>query len=288
MRKLPRKNDHSDLGASIGLRPIFRNETQEQKFSWIEIITDNYLNVHKRHWNELEIFRKDSELVCHGVGLNIGGTDELDFDYLLKLKDFFNHFEPAWVSDHMCWTSILGHQSFDLLPLPYNQESLKHLTNRIQKVQDFTKREWVFENPSVYLEVPNSEMSEGEFFKELHGRTGCRFLLDLNNIQVTSYNLKIDSKKLLAEWPLDAVSQIHLAGGSYTESHLIDTHNQIVESAVWDLFKELIKKTGPLPTLIEWDRDFPEFQVLMRQQQLAQGILNESARIPEAFLPAAP
>lgn len=279
---------HPMLSASIGWRPALNDSLKQLKLAWIEVISDDYLKVDRRHWTELESLRKSSELVCHGVNLNIGGTDPLNLEYLTALKRFFDFFQPAWVSDHICWTGVLGEQSFDLLPLPYNPESLKHLVSRIHKVQDFTGREWVFENPSIYLQPENSVISEGEFFKELNRQTGCKFLLDLNNIHVSSYNLKLDAKKFLLEWPLEAVVQFHLAGGSYVNDYLIDTHDRPIESSVWELFHVALQKIGPRPTLIEWDRGFPDFQVLLNQQLKAQRMLNECAGLSNTFLSATP
>ena len=288
MRTTPKRNKNADLGASIGLRPVFSQALQNLKLPWLEVISDNYLKVHRRHWSQLESIRKDSALVCHGINLNIGGTDPLNLEYLSELKNFFDYFEPAWISDHLCWTSVLKNQSFDLLPIPYTQETLDHLVSRIHQAQEFIGREWVFENPSIYTSTSETEMTEGAFFRELHLKTGCQFLLDLNNIHVSCFNLKREPKKILSDWPLEAVAQIHLAGGSYVDDLLIDTHSQQIENTVWDLFKDVLQKTGPLPTLIEWDRDFPEFQVLIEQRQLAQRILDEFARISETFLPRTP
>ncbi len=288
MRTRPRKNNHSELGASIGLRPALSQPLQTLNLKWVEVISDDYIGIDRRNWLDLEKHREKSEIVFHGVGLDIGGTDPLDLNYLASLKSLFAHFEPSWVSDHICWTNVLGHPSFDLLPLPYNQECLEHLCGRIHFAQDYCARTWTFENPSLYLLPENSDMSEGDFFSELQQKTGCNFLLDLNNIHVSSHNLKLDTQKILKGWPFHAVVQFHLAGALKDHDYLIDTHNQIVSEPVWKLFREVLKITGPKPCLIEWDRDFPEFQVLFNQYSKAQGILDEFARVPDSILPAAP
>ncbi len=270
--------------ASLGLRAPFFSETFDRKLPWLEIITDNYLGIDRRHWRELEAFRADSEFVFHGVNLNIGGTDPLDPRYVMELNELFDHFEPAWVSDHICWTAVAGHQSFDLLPLPLNQETLAHLSRRISQIQELTKRPWAFENPSLYIWPETSDMSEGEFFTELSAQTGCAYLLDVNNVYVTSHNLQKDPIQWLSDWPLDRVTQFHLAGGTHQNGLIIDTHNQPVEEIVWGLYKKIIRQTGPRPTIVEWDQDFPEFDVLLHQLNKAQEIINDSRRVSEIVL----
>ena len=292
LRKLPRNNffkgEASSLGASLGLRPILSQSIFDLKLDWLEIITDDFLNVDARHIKYLEKHRSNSQIVCHSVGLNIGSTDPLNLEYLNSLREFYKIIEPAWVSDHLCWTGVLGHPSFDLLPLPYNPESLEHLLPRIQKAQDCIGRNWVFENPSSYFEIENSEMSEGEFLSELTKRSGCELLLDINNVVVSGFNLKKDPDELIKDWPFDSVVQYHLAGASLLDEFMIDTHNQSIAEPVWTLFRKALKKTGPLPTLIEWDRDFPEFSIIHNQLKRAQGELIEFARLSNPFLPTAP
>lgn len=270
--------------SSLGLRNRFFQETFDLRLPWLEIVTDNYLGIDRRHWRELENFREHSEFVFHGVNLNIGGTDPLDPRYVMELNELFDYFEPAWVSDHICWTSIAGHQSFDLLPLPLNQETLDHLTRRITQIQELTKRQWTFENPSLYTWPEQSDMTEGDFLTELSDRTGCTYLLDINNVYVTCHNLKMDPIQWLSDWPLDKVAQFHLAGGTHQNGLIIDTHNQVVEDIVWRMFEKVLRKTGPRPTLLEWDQDYPEFHVLTNQLARAQGLLDESRRLSEIVL----
>ncbi|MGZ5280552.1 MAG: MNIO family bufferin maturase, partial [Pseudobdellovibrionaceae bacterium] len=212
-------------------------------------------------------------IVLHGVSLSIGSTDELNFQYLRNLKRLIDTIEPAWVSDHFCWTGVQGENLHDLLPLPYTQETIAHLVERIDQVQSFLKRQFVFENVSAYLSFSHSEMSEWQFLKEVAQKSGCGLLLDVNNIYVSSVNQNFDPMEFIKGIPIDQVQQIHLAGHSMADGGLIDTHDRPVIDEVWALYRQTLALTGTKPTLIEWDDQIPEFPILEAEALKAKSIL---------------
>lgn len=229
----------------------------------------------------LEFLKKIRELypiALHGVSLSIGSTDELNFEYLKNLKRLIHEMDPMWVSDHICWTGVNGENLHDLLPLPYTRESLQHLCERIDQVQNFLGRKMVFENVSAYLSFQHSEMSEWDFLGELSRRSGCRLLLDVNNIFVSSRNQNFDPVEFIKAIPPEQVQQIHLAGHSETNGILIDTHDAPVIDPVWDLYQIALKHLGPKATMIEWDDRIPDFPILEIEAFKAQKILQPFLR----------
>jgi len=205
------------------------------------------------------------------VAMSIGTVDPLNSEYLIKLKKLADEIEPAWISDHLCWTGVAHKNSHDLLPVPYTKEALKHIVSRIQQVQDFLGRPIALENPSTYLEFKTSCIPENEFIAEMARESGCHLLLDVNNIYVTCYNHRLDAKAYIDALPLDKVVQIHLSGHSNKGTHIIDTHDDHVVDGVWQLYKYVVHKGGRTPnTMVEWDDNIPQFDVLYAELSKAK------------------
>jgi uncharacterized protein len=264
------------VGIGLGLRTPHYNFILENnpKVSWFEAISENYMETAGgsggRSIAVLEKVRSVYPVVLHGVSLSIGSTDDLNFDYMNKLKRLISRIEPSWVSDHLCWTGVLGENMHDLLPLPYTEEVIKHLVERIHRVQEFLGREMVFENVSAYLSYKHSEMPEWEFIKEIAKRTGCGLLLDVNNVYVSSVNQNFRPLEFFKALPAEKIKQMHLAGHSRSGECLIDTHDAPVADPVWDLYGEAVRMFGKVPTLIEWDDKIPEFSVLQAEASRAK------------------
>ena len=181
--------------------------------------------------------------------------------------------EPAQVSEHLCWSSVGGRNFNDLLPLPYNDEALAHVCGRVARVQDLLGREIAFENVSAYVAFPDATMTESEFVASVARRTGCKLLLDVNNVYVNAVNHGFDADAYIAAIPPDAVAEYHLAGFDAGDLCLIDTHGAPISGDVWALFARTVRRIGPRPTLIEWDTDIPAFSVLKGEARTAQRIL---------------
>lgn len=197
-------------------------------------------------------------VALHGVSLSIGSTDPLQMGYLSRLKTLAEEVKAVWVSDHLCWTGTGGLNSHDLLPLPLHEASLQHLTTRIQQVQDFLGRPLVLENPSTYIEFRESTIWEPDFLRMLCERTGCKLLMDVNNIYVSSFNAGEDPVRRLKAMPFEHTTQFHLAGHQHCGTHIIDTHDQPVCDAVWELYRLAWQISGGRATLLEWDGAVPE------------------------------
>ena len=199
-------------------------------------------------------------VVLHGVSLSIGSTEPLNFAYLAKLKSLAAEIQAAWVSDHLCWTGVQGINTHDLLPLPLTQESLKHVVGRVIQVQDFLGRELVLENPSTYISFTQSTLSEPEFLRELCKQTGCKLLLDVNNVYVSAFNSGTHAVDYMEQFPCEHVVQMHLAGHQHCGTHIIDTHDRPVLPAVWELFRLAWLRTGGVSSSLEWDGNIPSFE----------------------------
>lgn len=199
-------------------------------------------------------------VVLHGVSLSIGSTDPLDRDYLARLRRLADDVGAVWVSDHLCWTGVLGIHSHDLLPLPLNDDTLAHVAGRVLEVQDVLERPLILENPSTYVGFRNSEIDEPSFLRALAEETACGLLLDVNNVYVTCFNAGTDPVEYLDAFPFERVVQLHLAGHQHCGTHLVDTHDQPVCDAVWELFRLAWQRTGGVSTLLEWDGRVPEFE----------------------------
>ncbi len=255
------------LGFGLGLRSEYFEQVlaAPPAVDWFEITSENFMVAGGKPRHYLEAIRARYPLVMHGVSLSIGSTDPLDRDYLRQLRQLMREIEPAWVSDHLCWTGVAGVNSHDLLPLPYTEAAIVHVVERVQQVQDFLGRELLLENLSSYVEFRQSEMPEWEFLAAIAKRSGCRILLDVNNIQVSARNHGFDPLDYLAGIPGDRVWQIHLAGHSDYGDYCIDTHDHAVPDAVWALYESAIRRFGPISTMIERDDHFPPLAELVAE-----------------------
>jgi len=260
---LPRLG-HENLGLGVGLRTVHFPYILEHHppVDWFEIISENFIDSQGRPRYVLEQIAERYPIVMHGVSLSIGSTDPLDFEYLAKLKRLADQVGARWISDHVCWTGVLGRNTHDLLPLPLNEESLAHLIDRVAKVQDFLERPLVLENPSTYVEFAGSTMPEWEFISQLARETDCGLLLDVNNVYVSSVNHDFDPEQYIRSVPHDRVVQFHLAGHTNLGTHCIDTHDGQVVDPVWDLYRLAHQLTGGVSTLLEWDARIPPFPEL--------------------------
>lgn len=262
-----------ELGFGLGLRTshyshIFENSP---KVDWFEIISENFMDTDGHPKRNLERIRENYPVAMHGVAMSVGTVDPLESEYMQKLKTLIDWLEPAWISDHLCWTGIAHRNTHDLLPVPYTEESLQHIIEKIQKVQDYLQRPIALENPSTYLEFKASTMPESEFISRMAKESGCNLLLDVNNVYVTCYNHRLDPQEYLDNLPMDKVMQIHLSGHSNNGSHIIDTHDDHVIDEVWQLYRYVIQKAERTPnTMVEWDDNIPEFDVLYAELDKAK------------------
>ena len=261
--------------AGIGLRsPHVRHVLAERPaVAWFEVHSENYFADGGPDLAALERIRADYPLALHGVGLSLGSADPLDHAHLAKLKRLAARVEPAIVSEHLCWSGIGGRHFNDLLPLPYTDEALAHVCARIDEVQAYLGRALVVENVSSYYAFPEATIPEHEFVAAIALRTGCRLLVDVNNIHVNARNHGIDPMAFLDAMPRAAVAEIHLAGHDDSGPIVIDTHGAPVAPEVWTLYRAALARFGRVPTLIEWDTDIPEFAVLAGEAATAQAIL---------------
>lgn len=260
-------NQEVVLGNGVGLRPTHYPFILEHtpRVDWFEVVSENYMDTEGRPIHILEQIRKDYPIVLHGVSLSIGSADPIDPAYIRKLKRLIDRIEPAKVSDHLCWTGVGGINLHDLLPLPFTLEALEHVVSRVHLVQDLLKREIALENPSSYVSFQLAEMREWEFIKEVSIRSGCKILLDINNIYVNAFNHQFDPKEFLNAIPIDRISYFHLAGHRDMGTYYFDTHDGAIIPPVWDLYRAALKRFGNVDTLIEWDAQIPEFPVLMSE-----------------------
>lgn len=267
------------LGFGVGLRTTHFGYLQDHvaQVDWFEIISENFMDSRGRPRYVLDQIAERYPVVMHGVSLSIGSTDPLDFDYLLRLKQLADAIQPAWISDHLCWTGVAGLNSHDLLPLPLNDESLTHVARRVVQVQEYLERPLILENPSTYVTFSASTMPEWEFLRRLTEQTGCGLLLDVNNVYVSSVNHEFDAREYLQGIPADRVVQFHLAGHTNCGTHLIDTHDGPVIDPVWELYRLACEQTGGVSTLLEWDARIPEFPVLEAEIDKARHAVSDQS-----------
>jgi len=266
------------LGFGLGLRTEHYQHVIEQKpqVDWFEILTENYMVPGGKPMHNLDVIRADYEMVMHGVSLSIGSTDPLNKDYLKDLKQLIDRVQPHWVSDHLCWTSIDGSNSHDLLPLPYNEATINHIAERVRQVQDFLGQRILLENLSSYVTYNESEITEWEFFNEIAKRADCHVLLDINNIFVSAHNHNFDPIDYIKGMDGERIMQFHLAGHSYSGDMIIDTHDHDVCDPVWALYEEALKQYGAVSTMIERDDNIPEFTELRQELSIAEGIAKKT------------
>ena len=271
------------LGLGVGLRHVhFAHITQHwPEVDWFEIISENFMDSQGRPRNILDQIAERYPVVMHGVSLSIGSADPLNHDYLHKLKKLADEIGAVWISDHVCWTGVAGRNSHDLLPIPYNEESLKHVVSRIRTVQEVLERPLVLENPSSYITFSDSTMSEWEFISRMSQEADCGLLLDVNNVYVSAFNHEFDPYEFLKSLPHERVVQFHLAGHLNCGTHCIDTHDGRVIDDVWALYKQAHELTGGVSTLLEWDADIPPFDEMHAEVLKARRFLQDDAQFPQ-------
>ncbi len=262
------------LGFGVGLRAKHYADLLDASppIDWLEAISENFMVAGGRPRHILEKVRARYPIALHGVSLSIGSTDPLDRDYLQQLKHLARRTAPAWISDHLCWTGVGGHNLHDLLPLPYTEEAIMHVVGRVQQVQDLLGRRILLENVSTYFEYQHSTMPEWEFLREVVERADCGILLDINNIFVSAFNHGFSASEYLHAVPVERVHQFHLAGHTDRGSFLHDTHDHVVADAVWDLYAQALHRFGAVSTLIEWDDHIPPLATLQAEAARARQI----------------
>lgn len=266
------------LGFGLGLRPTHYGDILDgdPPIDWFEIISENYMVAGGRPLANLDRVRERFPIVMHGVSMSIASTAPLDMDYLSDLKKLAERIEPAWISDHLCWTGIHGVNLHDLLPVPYTEEALDHVVKRVKQVQDFLGRRLTLENASSYVSYKSSEMTEWEFITELAERADCWLLLDINNVYVSAFNHGFDPMDFINGVPTERVVQFHLAGHSHETTYIIDTHDHAVPDDVWDLYRKTLKRFGPVSAMIERDDDIPPLGEMLAELAIARRIAAET------------
>lgn len=280
------KQTHSSniQGVGLGLRACHYPYLLEHlpPIPWFEALTENYMVSGGMVLERLTQIRAHYPIVFHGVGLSIGSTTPLSKTYLSQLKHLIDRFEPTYVSDHLCWTSLNNQHLHELLPLPYTEEAINHVAERIRQVQDFLGQQLLMENVSSYLTYTDSTMSEWEFLNTVAEQADCFILLDINNIYVSGYNHGFDPYQYLSSINKHRIKQYHLAGFLDCGTHLVDTHGAHITEPVWQLYETALEHIGDLPVCIEWDNDIPECAVLL--QEMAK-VKNAQKQSPVEYAP---
>lgn len=262
------------LGFGLGLRPPHYPEVTagSPRVDWWEVISENFMVEGGNPRRVLRAVRERWPIALHGVSLSIGSADPLDADYLARLATLVAEVEPAIVSDHLCWSRHGGHASHDLWPVPYTDEALATIVDRVGRVQDHLGRRILLENPSSYVTFTASHIPEAEFLAEIATRADCGILLDVNNVYVSARNHGWDPAAYLAALPITRVGQIHLAGHTDHGTHVLDTHDHPVCAAVWELYAAAIARFGPVSAMIERDDDIPPLAELVAELDHARAV----------------
>ena len=282
---------YPDLGFGIGLRSVHYEHILKNNpvIDWFEVLSENYLDTGGRPLHVLDQVAERYPVVLHGVSLSVGSTDPIDFEYLKKLKALGKRINARWISDHLCWTGVVGRNTHDLLPMPYTDQSLRYTIERVRTIQDFLERPIALENASTYLEFSVSNWEESEFIRTMAEEADCGVLLDVNNVYVSSFNHGFDPKKYIDRIPRDRVVQMHLAGHTNKGTHILDTHSDYVIDTVWELYRYAHRRLGGVATLLEWDANIPDFDVVhgealkarqFREQEDKQNAAPELEEIP--------
>lgn len=279
---IPPRLGHANLGLGVGLRTVHFQHILDQhpQVDWFEIISENFMDSRGRPRYVLEQLAERYEIVMHGVSMSIGSTAPLDREYLAGLKRLANVINARWISDHVCWTGVAGLNAHDLLPIPMNEATLRHLVERIRIVQDLLERPLVLENPSSYVTFAESTMHEWEFLARMAEEADCGLLLDVNNVYVSSVNHDFDPVEYLRSIPHRRVVQCHLAGHTNCGTHLIDTHDGEVIDPVWKLYRLAHQLTGGVSTLLEWDAKIPEFPIVHAEVLKARHYMQSELQQP--------
>ncbi|MGB1257522.1 MAG: DUF692 domain-containing protein [Thiolinea sp.] len=265
-------------GFGLGLRTEHYSDFLEtpQAVDWLEIISDNYMVSGGKPLAILDEIRANYPMVMHGVSMSIGSANGLNKEYLKRLKILADRVQPMWISDHLCWTGVHGRNMHDLLPLPYTEEALQVIKRNVEQAQEVLQRPLILENVSSYVEYKASQMTEWEFLAELCKATGCRLLLDLNNIYVSAHNHGFSPTTFMKGIPIESVAQFHLAGHLDKGNHLIDTHDHPVCDGVWEIYQQALNHFGFIPTMIERDDKIPPLADLLAELDIARQIADNT------------
>ncbi|MBN9416256.1 MAG: DUF692 domain-containing protein [Candidatus Eremiobacteraeota bacterium] len=253
-----------DLGFGMGLRTVHYSHILQHwpAIDFFEIIVENYMGSGGRPIYMLEQIAERYPVMLHGVSLSVGSTDPVDFEYLKLLKNLINLVKARWVSDHLCWTGILGRNTHDLLPMPLTEESLTHVTQRVKVIQDFLEVPLVLENPSTYLEWAQDQLTEWDYLNALTAEADCGLLLDVNNVYVSSYNHGFSAQEYIQKISAQHVVYHHLSGHTNNGTYIVDTHDDHVIDEVWALYTQCYQRMGGRSTMVEWDAEIPPFEVV--------------------------
>lgn len=253
-----------DLGYGVGLRTTHFSHILSERpaVDWFEVLSENYMDTGGRPLYVLDQVAERYPVVLHGVSLSVGSADPLDLDYLTKLKALAARTGARWISDHLCWTGVAGRNVHDLLPMPYTDESLRHVINRVRQIQEILEQPIALENASSYLEWQSSHWTEEDFLSAVAEEADCGILLDVNNVYVSAFNHGFDPHQYIQRIPADRVVQHHLAGHTHCGTHILDTHSDHVIDEVWELYRTAYQRFGSVSTLLEWDENVPAFEVV--------------------------
>ena len=271
------------LGFGLGLRVEHYEAilADHPPVDWFEALTENYLVPGGKPLHNLMRIRESYPLVMHGVSMSIGSTEPLDREYLAQVKALAQRVQPAWISDHLCWTGVAGRNTHDLLPLPYTEEAVAHVVERVRTVQDILGRRILLENVSSYVAFRDSQLTEWGFLAEIAARADCLILLDVNNIYVSSVNHEFDALEYLNAIPAERVQQIHLAGHENHGDYLVDTHDHPVSDPVWELYAAAVRRCGAVSTMIERDDHIPPLAELCAELAQARALCERTlAQLP--------
>jgi uncharacterized protein (UPF0276 family) len=272
------------LGYGLGLRKEHYEAVlaDHPAVDWFEIISENYMVDGGKPLDYLTRIREHYPMVMHGVSMSVGSTAPLDFDYLKKLKALIQRVQPAWFSDHLCWTGVHGVNLHDLMPLPYTEEAVQHVADRVSRVQDYMGRQMLLENVSSYVSYSDSQMTEWEFICAVAERADCLILLDVNNIYVSAFNHNFDPYLYLDAIPADRVYQVHLAGHTREDNLIIDTHDHPIADPVYELYAAAVQRLGRVSTMIERDDHIPPLPELLDELDMVRRIAAAQLDAPAA------
>lgn len=271
-----------DLGIGVGLRTVHFGTIlgQQPPVDWFEVLSENFMDTEGRPLHVLDRVAERYPVALHGVSMSIGSTDPLNLEHLRKLKALADRTKAHWVSDHLCWTGVLGRNTHDLLPMPYTEDALRHTVARVKQAQDVLERPLILENPSSYVEFAASRLPEWEFLSRLAEEADCGLLLDVNNVYVSAFNHGFDPNVYVDSIPADRVVQYHIAGHTNKGTHIVDTHSDHAIPEVWELYRRAVGRTGLVATLYEWDEDIPAFEVLHAEAMKAGAFRKALAQVP--------
>jgi len=264
------------FGAGIGLRKEHFKDmpSTDLPLGWLEIVPENFMNFGGYPQTMLDLCASRWPIISHGVNLSIGSTDPLNAEYVERLNTLLQRVKAPWYSDHLCFTSVGGEYFHDLMPLPFSEEAVDHVAQRVKQLQKKIKLPFLLENPSYYVKMPGAEMDEATFTRRVLEKADCGMLLDVNNVYVNSRNHGFDAKDFIRQMPHERIGQIHIAGHHDTGEVIIDTHEGPIINEVWDLYEFTLKEMGrPVTTLIEWDTNIPPLQDVVVEALHAQKIM---------------